>query len=1719
MVSITGSAQIPTWEWSHGWTTNAAELFRAVAVDNADGSVYVVGDAENSGNTLDAFSMYAQDQGVLMKFSRQGSLLWYVPIGGAEIETATTVALAPDGTAYVAGLFSGTSSFYHAGAPAPGASLTATGGSKDAYLAAYSPDGQLLFVRQFGNNSDEGTPVIAADDDGITMAFTYTGTIGTANGQSSAGTLNGSGRNILLVRLDTNGAVIWTRSGGSSVSDELSAVVSDGARIYVGYIGGQTPVRWYSGAGTQLGTSSATRNDHHITAFDMNGNWGWTRAFTDPSSNIEGPMRLALGCGRVYAAGAVDGGTVIGDVTATGGTGNDYFFVARLVPTDGQVEWVRIGSTAATGNNFHPYAMAVGTYGTVHIGGSFAGSVQFQGHTVTAGSGTDIFLLSIDANGQTVHFGGIPSNGDQQLYGMAADHRGGLAIVGTFRAEMALPGAALTGPSGNANAFVAWGQIGPRLPEFGMPSRFEPLGSMSCMSNGPHDLNTWAVPVTTGHATTVIASTAAVNTGEALGLANGGGSVLAGNGASLTLGLSHTLPASEYADITWRMPSSTTESALTVAFSADNATWTTVPGNIRSARNTWVTTRVPAPVDARYVRLTCPLGSAPAEVDAVNFAFGTMPGGTWSGTGVNGTTLDLTGVTGPVDITHTHGNGPCASYTTVQVQPDNTPPTITCPNDTTVFATAMDCTVVPEHGEVIVTDDCNTSAPLQIPQYTYLGTFAGHTYFRSWAAADWNTAKAAAESFPNGQLVTLNTAAEENWINEVLLAQIGSLAPFWIGLNDAAHEGHFVWASGEPLFHTNWRTGQPDNYGDADHVYMNMGGAPGWDDAHVSAQFNWIIEFDALPRIQAVQVSGPPSGTTLTPGVETITYSATDHAGNTSTCSFQIAVIDTVRPVIACPEDIHVTADPGACGATVHFTTTATDNCTAAPVITWSHGSGTTFPVGSTIVTVTATDASANASSCSFMVHVDAAPSPQLDYGMSSACALSDPLPPVVATPPGGAFHADGLNAVQLGPVNGILSPTLIAPGTYTIAYIVQGDCPDTAFHVITLDGATTWYADQDNDGHGDPATTTLACTQPAGYVPSAGDDCPMDPLKQAPGQCGCGIPDTDTDGDSIADCNDPCDNTTDGQPCDDGDAFTANDTWMNCTCLGEPDSDGDGVPDDQDPCDNSSDGQPCDDGDPTTINDVLMDCICVGTAAPLDCAGVPNGTALPGTPCDDGDPMTVNDTWGNDCTCSGTLLECESEAGPDQAVCGSSTTLQAVGDGMWTGSPGLQFSDPTSPVSAVHVDAVGSYEAWWTVTNGPCVAVDTVHITFNPVIDAAFHYAQDAYCRSDMPPAPWVASAGGGFTGSAGLWIDAVSGAIDPAASQPGTYTVTHAFAGPCPASDSVEVTIVAPPDASWEPPSTLCADGNPITLNDLITGTPGGTWAGQGVSNASFHPTGLSGTIAITYTVSDGPCMVVQEGMIMVDPGPTSNAGPDATVCGYMHVLSAGPADVAGTWSVPAGITISSHVAGNATVIAGAPGMYTLTWTTDNGTCTASDAVTITFHDPHDDLFVDAGIDRTIEVLSSTELSGSASPGASLLWSVLQGPAVISTPTDSITEVRGLGVGANIFLLTATMGICGHASDTVTIVMKDLFVPQGFSPNGDGVNDTFEVTGMSAFPGSRFEVFNRWGQLVYASDSYTNEWDGRSSNGETLPDDTYFHVLNLTDGTTYNGYIVIKR
>ena len=95
----------------------------------------------------------------------------------------------------------------------------------------------------------------------------------------------------------------------------------------------------------------------------------------------------------------------------------------------------------------------------------------------------------------------------------------------------------------------------------------------------------------------------------------------------------------------------------------------------------------------------------------------------------------------------------------------------------------------------------------------------------------------------------------------------------------------------------------------------------------------------------------------------------------------------------------------------------------------------------------------------------------------------------------------------------------------------------------------------------------------------------------------------------------------------------------------------------------------------------------------------------------------------------------------------------------------------------------------------------------------------------------------------------------------------------------------------------------------------------------------------------------------------------------------------------------------------------------------------------------------------------------------------------------------------------------------LLSLFIPEGFSPNGDGINDTFVITGAQGLT-INLEVYNRWGHRVYASEDYKNDWDGKANYGvrvgnttNGLPDGTYFYVVKLSDGREYVRYMTINR
>jgi gliding motility-associated-like protein len=106
---------------------------------------------------------------------------------------------------------------------------------------------------------------------------------------------------------------------------------------------------------------------------------------------------------------------------------------------------------------------------------------------------------------------------------------------------------------------------------------------------------------------------------------------------------------------------------------------------------------------------------------------------------------------------------------------------------------------------------------------------------------------------------------------------------------------------------------------------------------------------------------------------------------------------------------------------------------------------------------------------------------------------------------------------------------------------------------------------------------------------------------------------------------------------------------------------------------------------------------------------------------------------------------------------------------------------------------------------------------------------------------------------------------------------------------------------------------------------------------------------------------------------------------------------------------------------------------------------------------------------------------------------------------------------------------TDTVFTVLegicKDIVVHNALTPNGDGVNDYLTIEGIQDYPENTLQIFDKWGDLVYEKKAYLNDWNGKGKNGATLPDGTYFYLveLNTVNGSggsnTKTGYILIKH
>ncbi len=141
------------------------------------------------------------------------------------------------------------------------------------------------------------------------------------------------------------------------------------------------------------------------------------------------------------------------------------------------------------------------------------------------------------------------------------------------------------------------------------------------------------------------------------------------------------------------------------------------------------------------------------------------------------------------------------------------------------------------------------------------------------------------------------------------------------------------------------------------------------------------------------------------------------------------------------------------------------------------------------------------------------------------------------------------------------------------------------------------------------------------------------------------------------------------------------------------------------------------------------------------------------------------------------------------------------------------------------------------------------------------------------------------------------------------------------------------------------------------------------------------------------------------------------------------------------------------------------------------------------------------------------------------LHGQIVVDTLSGLIVYTPSLGYCNDSIPDMMRYAICNdYGCDTtevfffVSCVVQELSFVSGFSPNGDDINDAFIIQGLTNYPNHNLSLFNRWGNRVYYTENYQNDW--RGTFGEVdLPDGTYFYVFDEGDGTLHTGYVVLHR
>ncbi|WP_405377001.1 HYR domain-containing protein [Nonlabens sp. Asnod3-A02] len=1025
-----------------------------------------------------------------------------------------------------------------------------------------------------------------------------------------------------------------------------------------------------------------------------------------------------------------------------------------------------------------------------------------------------------------------------------------------------------------------------------------------------------------------------------------------------------------------------------------------------------------------------------------------------------------------VTWTYDDGNGNTSTQTQNVIIDDVTAPVVTCPSD--VLITCSDSAVV-NYVLPTVTDNCSLQAREIGADFTSLGNLNGKAYYISNTPVSSVDAFAAAAT--NGyNLVTINNLEE----NDFLYNQVSSLGgEILFGFNDVNSEGTFVWQNGSTSTYTNWNTFEPNNANEEDYTGFTTSGR--WNDIQAQTLVRYLIEVESF---SINQTAGLASGSTFPVGTTTNSFTITDRSGNTASCSFDVVIVaDTTAPVADVATLTDVTAE---CEVTSLIAPTATDDCATTVTVT----NDATLPISgegtTTVVTWTYDDGNGNTSTQTQNVIIDDVTAPVADAttltDITAECEVTSLTAPTAtdncattvtvtndATLPISGegtttvvtwTYDDGNGNTSTQTQNVIIDDVTAPVADATTLMDVTAQCEITSLVAptatdncagivtvtnnvtlpITVQGTTvvTWTYD---DGNGNTSTQTqnvilddvtlpvadaaslpdlvFNCEVASLTAPTATDNCvgvvtgtatfPITSTTVVSWQFDDGNGNVSSQDQLVIIEQRAIDAIANVTVCDSFTLATITGDYLTGSQLYYTQSDGNGIAFAEADTINFSDFASY----PVTIY-----------AYDTDMSGCSAQTSF---------QLTITET-----PVINPIM--------DVTAC-DEYVLPVLSVGSYYSFPGGNGSLLNA---GTVIDATQTLFVYAEDVSGNCTDQETFTVTILPLDDASFNYNTTVYCPSAINPTPTITGlAGGTFTSTAGLVINAATGSVDLDTSMRGTYIVTYTTNGDCPQSTTVSFTIednVAP-----TPDTTVLADvvaECEVTTLVAPTATDDCSAVVTVTNDAIFPITGEGTTTIVSWTYDDGN-------------GNTSTQTQNVII----DDVTAPIADVATLTDVVAECEVTSLVAptatdncANATVtndaifpISGEGTTTVVTWTYDDGngnTSTQTQNVII------DDVTAPvADVATLTDVIAECEVTSLVAPTATDNCA----NATVLVSNDAIFPITGEGT-TTIVTWTYDDGNGNASTQTQNVIIDDVTAPVADVATLTDVTAECEVTSLAA-------------------------------------------------------------